>query len=207
MAILQATNLTVLRGENALFQNMNFSVSSGDSLVVTGCNGSGKTSLLKSLLGLLPVESGVVSWNNVPIKSNLAGFYSSMAFLGHGNGLRLCLTVKENILRRLNLLGCAVNEKKLEQLAKQFSIFKILDTSAKKISAGQARKAALIAMFCCKQQLLIFDEPFVNLDVTATDLVNLIFAEHLNNGGMIVSTCHDKLPDRIINRVINLDRG
>ena len=92
MAQLSAKGLTLFRGDRCLFRNVSFAVTSGELLILEGSNGSGKTSLMKALVGMLDLESGVVSWNGKPVSEQRQVFHGALVWTAHRVGLKADLT-------------------------------------------------------------------------------------------------------------------
>ena len=95
--MLEVVNLACVRGDRRLFSGMNFSVSPGTFVQVTGPNGSGKTSLLRMLCGLLTAEHGEIRWQGANIRALGEEYFSALTYIGHRNGLKEELTSLENL--------------------------------------------------------------------------------------------------------------
>src|ERR1044071_615867 len=93
---LQAENLHLFRGDRHVLRGVQLSVSSGECLQVTGGNGAGKTSLLRTLSGLMYPEEGTVSWGGQNIRRDLQGYHGDLAYIGHEPPLKADLTAQEN---------------------------------------------------------------------------------------------------------------
>ena len=94
--MLEADNLECVRGERRLFAGLGFRLEAGELLYLQGKNGSGKTSLLRMLIGLLPPETGEIRWKGESIKSD--DFRADLCYLGHLNAIKEELTPLENLL-------------------------------------------------------------------------------------------------------------
>ncbi|MBT6411064.1 MAG: ATP-binding cassette domain-containing protein, partial [Betaproteobacteria bacterium] len=108
--MLQIQNLSFARGKNVLFENLNFSMTEGDAMRVTGSNGSGKTTLLRIVSGLCRPDNGAVVWHGAVAQKNESEFVRSVNFLGHDDGLKKQLTATENLKLMLPLLGASPND-------------------------------------------------------------------------------------------------
>ena len=103
--MLEADNLECVRGERRLFAGLNFKLEAGELLYLQGRNGSGKTSLLRMLIGLLPPEVGEIRWKGTSIKAQGDDFRADLCYLGHLNAIKEELTPLENLLAAARLAG------------------------------------------------------------------------------------------------------
>src|SRR5215471_16485883 len=94
---LQAENLHLWRGDRHVLRGVELRVSAGECLQVTGVNGSGKTSLLRTLCGLMYPEEGRVLWSGRNVRDDLQGFHTELAYIGHEPPLKSELTPRENL--------------------------------------------------------------------------------------------------------------
>ena len=103
--MLEADNLECVRGERRLFAGLTFRLEAGELLHLQGRNGSGKTSLLRMLIGLLPPESGEIRWQGEAIRTLADDFRGELCYLGHLNAIKEELTPLENLLAAARLAG------------------------------------------------------------------------------------------------------
>lgn len=187
---LQGIGLECHRGDNLLFGNLHFTVTSGQTLQIEGTNGSGKTSLLRILAGLSPPTEGDVRWRGVPIEHQQGSYCNEMSYLGHHLGLKGELTAHENIRVGLALKGIFPTEKRLEALFERLGILDRQDIVVRALSAGQRQRVALARVAASDTLLWILDEPFTSLDFSGVSLVQNIIEEHVEQGGLVVLTSH-----------------
>jgi len=187
-AKLSAKNLTLIRGESCLFQGLEFALNPGELLLLEGRNGSGKTSLMRAIAGMLSLESGEIFWNDEPVSEQRQEFHGSLVWLAHRTGLKGDLTLVENLrfegsLRRQSGTDPEVTYERL-------GITRLKRLALRSLSAGQQRRVALARMLMADVPLWLMDEPFTNLDREGRQLVMDLTEEHLANGGMCVMAAH-----------------
>jgi len=186
--LLSGQGLTLIRGERCLFQDLGFSIASGELLTIEGVNGSGKTSLLRAIAGLTDVEDGQVRWDNADVKRKRQTFHANLAWMGHRPGFKGDLTLIENLrfeagLKSMTMPTAGQHLERLEVAAVSALPFRAL-------SAGQQRRVALARMILADAPLWLMDEPFTNLDADGQDLVIELVGEHLRDGGLCVMASH-----------------
>ncbi len=96
---LEVRNLSCIRDERELFSALNFTLTSGQVLLIEGRNGAGKTSLLRILTGFRQPDEGDLFWNDFLI-DDTQDFYQDTAYIGHNNGLKDTLTAQEICVTR-----------------------------------------------------------------------------------------------------------
>src|SRR5258706_6901288 len=117
MHTLKASDLHLWRGDLHVLRGASLALQSGQCLQVTGPNGAGKSTLLRALCGLLPLESGQVSWNQRPTHTDVLSFHASLGYLGHHTALKGELTARENLLFAVGIRRAATKPEADEPLA------------------------------------------------------------------------------------------
>ena len=191
--MLEANTLGCVRGGRELFQNLSFSLAAGELLEVTGSNGSGKTSLLRMLCGLLPPTSGEILWQGSNISSLKEEYLGKLAYLGHANGIKTELSAWENLRIAGGLAGAHTSDEKLFIALGRMGLGGRAESPAKMLSQGQQRRLALARLLIGEKALWILDEPLAALDSAAVRLVQSVLGEHLKAGGLAVATTHQPL--------------
>ena len=185
---LSADNLTLIRGERCLFQGLSFALESGGLLVLEGRNGSGKTSLIRAIAGMLSLEEGTVFWDDVPVEKQRQAFHGNLVWLAHRTGLKGDLTLVENLGFERALRAHASDDP--EEVYERLGISRLKKLVLRSLSAGQQRRVALARMLLTDVPLWFMDEPFTNLDREGRALVLELVEEHLATGGMCVMAAH-----------------
>ena len=188
--MLAAQGLACLRGDRLLFKNVSFELQSGGLLYVLGENGSGKSSLLRMLCGLLTPEDGEVLWQGSKIKQAAEDYLSNLTYLGHLNGLKDDLTALENLQTNARLAGNNVTDASALTALTAIGIARCANLPARVLSQGQKRRVALAGLWLAKTKLWILDEPFAALDVASVEVLAARLSEHLAHGGMAILTTH-----------------
>ncbi len=200
-AKLSATDLTLIRGERCLFTGLGFALEAGQLLVLEGQNGSGKTSLLRAMLGMLELETGEIYWNGEPIRRVRQAYFQSVVWLAHRVGLKADLTLVENLQFESALRPVANTD--FNAVLERLGIDRLKKLAVRSLSAGQQRRVALARVLLSDAPVWLMDEPFANLDRDGRQLVTEILAQHLASGGMCVMAAHqDVLIDAPTQRVV-----
>lgn len=192
-ALLTVHDLACARGERTLFTGMNFELRQGELLLVQGGNGRGKTSLLRLLTGLAHPLAGEVRWRNVAIAECREDYHRDMAYLGHLNGIKDELTPVENLRLNAELARVPMTLAAAEQALTAIGLARCLDLPSRVLSFGQRRRVALAALVNAGALLWILDEPLTGLDIHGVAMVEGLLRNHVEHGGMVVTTTHQPL--------------
>jgi heme exporter protein A len=200
--VLEAAGLDCERSGRTLFRGLSFTVGPGELLRVAGPNGSGKTSLVRILCGVLAPTQGEVRWRGAPIRRLAEEYSRELVYIGHAAALKDDLTPFENLDIACRLAGL---ESKREALAAALSAFAVPDLPVRKLSQGQRRRAALARLLVSERvPLWLLDEPFAALDTAAASYTEEVIGRHLEAGGSVVYTTHQRAAFDADARVIEL---
>lgn len=191
--MLSATNLECVRGDRRLFSNVSFSAPEGTFLQLTGPNGSGKTSLLRIICGLMPPESGEVLWNGANIRSLAEEYFSDLTYLGHRSAVKEELSSLENLRISSGLAGTELKEADAYAALERMGLKGREELAARLLSEGQRRRSALARLLTCRTKLWVLDEVLTALDKAATGLISRVIEEHLSEGGIAVVATHQEI--------------
>ena len=190
--MLEALNLESVRGRRTLFREISFSLKSGELLRVAGANGSGKTSLLRILCGLLSPTGGAVRWRGNPISGLREDYFRQLVYVGHAAAVKDELTASENLAIACRIAGNGRSGKEIREALQRFGLPEG-EVLLKKLSQGQRRRAALARLALSESTpLWLLDEPFAALDAAAARLVEELIAQHVARGSIVVYTTHQE---------------
>ena len=190
---LDVENLHLWRGDRHVLRGVSFSLSCGECLQVTGPNGSGKTSLLRTLCGLMYPEEGRVLWKGQDVRADLPAFHAELAYLGHEPPLKGELSARENLRYWIGVRR-RVASVTFDAALELVGASAWCDRMARTLSAGQRRRVALAGLVLLMAPLWLLDEPTTNLDTEGQQLVGNLIAEQRARGGMVVTAVHHELP-------------
>ena len=190
---LTADNLVGVRGERLLFEKLNFKCSNGTVLYLQGANGTGKTTLLRTLCGLSKPYAGSINWCGENINSLAEEYYKHVLYIGHLPGIKEDLTALENLQFSMALSGTPFHLLQATEVLKMLGLARGLNLPTRMLSQGQKRRVALARLWLQDSPLWVLDEPFTALDVAATELLKQKIETFANAGGIIIMTTHQEV--------------
>jgi len=188
--MLEVRELECVRGDHRLFAGLNFTLQAGELLHLRGSNGSGKTSLLRTICGLMVPEQGEVLWQGENIRSQRDEYYRNLTYLGHQGAIKGDMTSWENLHLSCQMTGLEVADDQLVDALVEMGLGGREELPTKVLSQGQKRRVALSRLLISDAPLWVLDEPFTALDVRAVALLKDLIAKHLQHAGMVLLTTH-----------------
>ncbi|WP_196137643.1 cytochrome c biogenesis heme-transporting ATPase CcmA [Aliikangiella sp. G2MR2-5] len=183
ISVLKVDKLGIRRSERWLFRDLSFELKSGEVIQVVGHNGAGKTSLMRSLCGLLTQAEGKINWleiNDLPCLP---------LFLGHLPAVKPELTVFEN-LKFHPIAGRFLDDEPIEDAIEEVRLGDYLETPARYLSAGQTRRVGLARLLLADTPCWVLDEPFTSLDVEGCRWLESQIEDFAAKGGAVLLTSH-----------------
>ena len=190
--LLEASEVSVSRGELVLFKEKSFNIKTGSLLQLQGDNGSGKTTLLRALCTLIPLDEGQLRWRGEALPAARDTYFSEMVFAGHADGLKAGLTPLENLLCDLSEKPVSADDC-ISALARTGLAGKE-DLPCRVLSAGQRRRVVLARLLLSDAVLWVLDEPLTALDASGRELVATLIEGQVQSGGSVIFSTHQPLP-------------
>ncbi|MDB5811273.1 MAG: heme exporter ATP-binding protein CcmA [Betaproteobacteria bacterium] len=192
--MLATKQLECIRGERRLFSGLSFDAPPGTLLEVRGANGSGKTSLLRILCGLLQPAAGTIFWSGSDIHTLDDEFRARLTYLGHLSGVKDELTAYENLRFCATAGGLTTSTAAVDAALHRLGLGKFRDSPCRTLSQGQRRRVALARLcLAAARPLWILDEPFTALDAAALAVIKNLIELQLAAGGIVVLTTHQEV--------------
>lgn len=202
--MIEIKNVTKKYGDKTAINNINFDIKDGEIFGFIGHNGAGKTTMIKSLVGILDFDDGDILINNKSIKEEPISCKLEMAYVPDNPDLYENMTAIDfiNFVCDMYDTSANVRKKNIEKYSKMFEMENKLNDDISSFSHGMKQKVALIAALSHDPKVLIMDEPFVGLDPKASHDLKMMMREFCDNGGSIFFSTHvlevaEKLCDKV----------
>ncbi|KQY89614.1 heme ABC exporter ATP-binding protein CcmA [Brevundimonas sp. Root1423] len=187
--MISAASLTVSRGDRILFSDLSLSLASGEALALTGANGAGKTSLLRTLAGFIRPDAGTIAFADLDLAEARA---NHIHWLGHLDGLKTGRRAREELAFQAHWSGATADG--IAAAVDVLALEPLLDLEVRKLSAGQRRRLAFARLIASPRPIWLLDEPFAPLDARWRAALGLLMQAHLDKGGGLIAAVHDPLP-------------
>jgi heme exporter protein A len=185
---LEVTGLSCRRGGRPVFESLSFGLMGGELLALTGRNGSGKTTLLRALALLVPIETGQICWQGEDVARDREAWRRQIAWLGHLDGLKGDLGVRENLAVAARLRDELPD--RIDEALASFDLEPLARREVRTLSAGQRRRVALARVASAHAPLWLLDEPLNALDAPSQAALRAMLIRHLAAGGLAIAATH-----------------
>lgn len=209
--ILRIEGITKVFDNKTYLNNISLSINRSDFLVIAGCNGSGKTLLMKHLNGLFPIKRGTIYFNGEDCykKENIMKSRIGIVFQNPDTQI-IGLTVKDDVAFGPKNLGLKKDEidNIVDKSLKNMSIEHLKDRNPHTLSGGEKKRVTIAGILAMSPEIIIFDEPFIGLDYPGVISVLKSLIKLKDQGETIVLITHDleKILSHV-NRVIIMAAG
>lgn len=187
--MLTVTDLNQYYGGSHILRGLSFRAPPGEITCLLGRNGVGKTTLLKCLMGLVPVKSGTIHWQQSVINQRKPHqrVQAGIAYVPQGREIFPQLTVEENLLIGLSRFSGAQGKTVPEEI---YQLFPVLHDMKQRrggdLSGGQQQQLAIGRALACKPQLLILDEPTEGIQPSVIKEIGAVIRQLAQRGDMAI---------------------
>ena len=191
--MLLVQNISLERLDKKIFENINFSLGTNKIVMLKGRNGSGKTSLLKSVLCILEPTSGSMFWKGKPINKTLYDFYNNVTYISDKTSSVRQLTIANNIKIWKRIFLSKLDKNQIDGILSNLNLTNLIDKKVNTLSLGEIKKLELLRLVLEEKKIWILDEPLNNLDSDTIEILAQTFEDHCDNGGSILFSTHQEL--------------
>lgn len=193
----EAIDIAVMRGERLIVDQVSFTLSNGEALIVTGENGAGKSTMLRAIAGLLPLAKGSLHFDLLTegARDPLI-IREQIHYLGHLNAMKPALTVRENLSfwQGFTTQGEQVSDHpegmSIEEALDFVELPQTIDLPFGYLSTGMKRRVSIAKLLINEKPIWIVDEPTAGLDAHSTKMFTRLAQDHCENGGILIAATH-----------------
>lgn len=181
------------RGDISLFKELDLELDRGEICQITGPNGIGKTTLMRTIAGYTLPYDGTIIWHGKPATLQDPNFSNAVRYIGHNNAIKNSLSAAENLQFLGVLYAGNIDASDINAALDYFGLERQKSVPVEYLSQGQQRKVSLARLMLGTSQLWILDEPFTSLDEKSRLALQELIQKHLENNGCVLIASHLKL--------------
>ena len=200
--MLLVQDLSLERLDKKIFEDINLSLGANKIVVLKGRNGSGKTSLLKTILCILEPTSGSMFWKGKPIKNKIYDFYNNVTYISDKTSSIRQLTIAHNIKIWKKFFLSKLDNNQINGILANLNLSNLIDKKVSTLSLGENKKLELLRLVLEGKKIWILDEPLNNLDSDTIEILKQTFEDHCENGGSILFSTHLDLQINISEKIV-----
>lgn len=200
--MIQVCQINKNYGKNVILSNINFEAKAGESVAVVGRNGTGKSTLIKIMAGVIKASSGTLSYFGNSILENKKLFRKYCGYVPQDNALIEELSVLDNLK-----LWSGGKRHLDRDFLDRFGLTEILSVKVSNLSGGMKRRVSIVCAISHLPPVLLLDEPTTALDIFYKDEIHKILKEYKKNKGIIIYTTHDEREIIESDRTLLLKKG
>ncbi len=209
---LEAFNVNVNKNNRTLLDDVSLSIEPGEFVAILGPSGAGKTTLARTLMGQVPLHTGTILYNGLPIKTFFAAFNSAIGFVTQANLLRMELTVRETFSEQ-SLLRLPKDSIAAERYERIREVMELLDLTATAdcrvgtLSGGEAKRLHFGIELLSSPTIIFLDEPFAGLDPGLIQKLMTLFRKICDKGHTLLLTTHTLEQIHSCDRILFMSDG
>ena len=204
--MIRASNIIKKFGKLTALDNINLTLNKGESIALIGPNGSGKTTFIKCLLGMVVPDSGLITVNNYDIKNDWK-YRSSIGYMAQVGRFPDNMTIAQ-VIHMMKDIRKPFTRNTDDELVQRLNLGAIMEKRMRTLSGGTRQKVGACLAFMFQPDILILDEPTAGLDPVSTEILKAKITKEKANGKLILITSHvlSEL-DEIITEVVYMQEG
>ena len=206
--MLYLQDVTINRGSKIVFYNWNAKIENSKVTIISGKNGVGKSTLLRAIAGMIPLEKGIVKNFNNEIFKDKIKWGKNLIYIDTKNGLSKDLTVLENLKTWSEMRGWKTSDDDLQKALDSVEMLNHKNLYVSQCSEGLKKRAALSRLylsFLFDVEFWLLDEPTNELDQKSIILFNKLIQRFLENKGTVLLACHELKLFDFNYELLNLD--